>query len=181
MASKPGFFLMLCSAYFTVLLIHPNNYSFLCMEHPYDLCFFSVLKTNLCFLRLLGGTLTLILLCLYALKWWCFLWFRISRAWLRILRSAWPSLLAGFFLLPQLWVILRSFAKSPALVCFLFSPRPPTHAHNYFFFYFLFFFWPYYLPVIWGFSVIKNSHPFVASSYFVALSFSLLRTKISLC
>lgn len=96
-ASKPGFFPMLCSAYFTVLLRHPNNYSFLCTEHPYDLCFFSVLKTNLCFLRLLGGTLTLILLCLYALKWWCFVWFRISRAWLRILRSAWPSLLGGNF------------------------------------------------------------------------------------
>lgn len=129
----------LCSAYFTVLLRHPNNYSFLCTEHPYDLCFFSVLKTNLCFLRLLGGTLTLILLCLYALKWWRFVWFRISRAWLRILRSAWPSLLDGsFFLLPQLWVILRSFANSLALVCFLFCPCPSNACTQLFLFYFLF-------------------------------------------
>lgn len=133
--SNLDFFLMLCSAYFSMFLIHPNNYSFLRMEHPYDLCFFPVLKTNLCFLRLLGGTLTLILLCLYALKSWHFVWFRISRAWLRILRSAWPSL--GdyfFFLLSQLWVILRTSSESPAPICFLcLPPNTHTHTHTQFF------------------------------------------------
>lgn len=177
--SNLDFFLMLCTAYFSALLIHPNNYSFLRTEHPYDLCFFSVLKTNLCFLRLLGGTLTLILLCLYALKSWRFVWFRISRAWLRILRSAWPSLLGGGFFATTIVSNSQNFfwVSSPSLL----SLSPPKHRHAVFSFFFPFLFWPYYLLVMWGGSAIKNIHPVLASLYFESVSFAFLRTNISLC
>lgn len=179
--SNLDFSLMFCSAYFSVLLIHPNNYSFLCMKHPYDLCFFSVLKTNLCFLRLLGGTLTLILLCLYALKSWRFVWFRISRAWLRILRSAWPSLLGGIFFFPSTIVSnSQNFFWVPASVCFL-CLTSNTHTQFLSLFFFPLLFWPYYLPVMWGCSTIKNIHPTLASFYFESVSFAWLRSNIWLC
>lgn len=139
--SNLDFSLMFCSAYFSVLLIHPNNYSFLCMKHPYDLCFFSVLKTNLCFLRLLGGTLTLILLCLYALKSWRFVWFRISRVWLRILRSAWPSLLGGIFFFPSTIVSnSQNFFWVSSLRLLSLSHLKHTHTVLVFVFFFLYFF-----------------------------------------